>query len=216
VTTTSGRKSKLREALKSDYVKTVVLIIIIILGMFSFQFAMKAVLRTEYPFMTVVSGSMVPTLNVGDLVVVQGYADPSSVYAAPYPDGDIIVFWHWDASLGNSYLVHRAVDEKIDPVTGKRYFVTLGDANHGAIDHHFNLTTPHATLPGLPPEYVVGKVVANVPVLGQVLLFMQTPSVRIIVIVLVVALLIMEFIPFPKKKKKNEQQCVPEQEQVKA
>ena len=73
-----ARQSKLRKALKNNYVKTAILIIIVIGGVLSFWFGIRVVLRTEYPFMAVASGSMVPTLHIGDLIVVQGYADPST------------------------------------------------------------------------------------------------------------------------------------------
>lgn len=210
--TMPAEQSKLREALKKDYVKTAILIVIIIGSVLSFGFGTKAVLRTENPFMAVASPSMVPTLNVGDLIVVQGYADPSTIYAAPsikvngttIHRGDIVVFWHYEPSRGLEHWVHRAVGEKI--VNEKRYLITLGDANHNLTDSHRNITT-YAALPGLPAEYIIGKVVANVPFLGQVALSLQTPEGRIIIIVLVVALIIVEFIPFPKRK---------EQEQVKA
>jgi len=211
VATIPMKQSKLRKALKNNYVKTAILIIIAIGSVPSFFLGIRAVLRTEYPFMAVATGSMVPTLKVGDFIVVQGYVDPSTVYAAPYPNGDIVVFWHWDPHLGLAHLVHRAVGERIES-DGKRYLITLGDANRGAVDTHYNITT-HAVLPGLPKEYVVGKVVANVPFIGQVSLFLQTPSGRIIIIVLVIALLIVEFVPFSRKKDKEQ---VSEQEQVKA
>jgi len=209
VATIPAKQSKLREALKNNYVKTAILIAIVIGGVLSFWFGIKAVLRTEYPFMAVASPSMVPTLKVGDLIVVQGYADPSTIYAAPKPNGDIVVFWHWDSVRGLEHWVHRAVGEF--KVHGKTYLRTQGDANSGP-DSHWNITTG-ASLEGLPTEYVIGKVVANAPVIGQVALFLQTPSGRIIIVALVVALLIVEFIPFSKWKKKEQ---TSEQEQVEA
>jgi len=212
VATTPTKKTKLREALKNNYIKTAILIVIVIGSVVSFWFGIRAVLRTEYPFMAVASPSMVPTLNVGDLIVVQGYADLSAVYAASKEDsGDIVVFWHYSSGRGLEHWVHRAVGKFT--ANGKTYIRTQGDANPTS-DPHYNITTG-ASLPGLPIEYVIGRVVANAPVLGQVALFMQTPSGRIIIIALVVALLIVEFIPFSKKKGKEPVQVL-EQEQVKA
>jgi signal peptidase I len=214
VATATVKQSKLKEALRNNYVKTAILIVIVLGSVVSLWFGIKAVLRTEYPFMAVASPSMddpiMHTLRVGDLIVVQGYADPSTIYAAPKPNGDIVVFWHWDPARGLENWVHRAIEE-FTAANGKSYFRTQGDANYGP-DYHYNITT-HAVLPGLPEEYVVGKVVTNVPVIGQVALFLQTPSGRIIIVALVVALLIVEFIPFSKWKKKEQ---VPEREQVKA
>jgi signal peptidase I len=220
VATTSGKKSKLREALKNDYIKTSILIIIVVCSLLSFWFGVRAVLGTEYPFMAVATGSMEPTLPVGTIIVVQG-VDPSTIYAAPsikvngtiVHRGDIVVFWHNTLKPEGWVLeqwVHRAVGEIIE--NGRRYLVTLGDANHGVTDTHYNITT-HERLNGLPEEYVIGKVVATAPYIGQVVLFMQTPNGKIIIIVLVVAILIVEFIPFPRKKEKEQG---PEQKQVKA
>lgn len=213
--TTTVKQSKLKEALKNNYVKTAILIVIVLGSGVSLIFGIKAVLRTEYPFMAVASPSMVHTLEVGDLIVVQGYADPSTIYAAPKPNGDIVVFWHWALGRGLENWVHRAVGEMI--VDGKRYLITQGDANSGP-DTHYNITShipilQHLQEHPLPEEYVIGKVVAHAPVIGQVALFLQTPSGRIIIVALVVALLIVEFIPFSKWKKKEQ---VPEREQVKA
>jgi len=213
VTTTSVKQSRLRKALKNDYVKTAILIIIVIGSVISFWFGIRAFLGTEYPFMAVATPSMVPTLEVGDLIVVQGYANLSTIHVAPETasnPGDIIVFWHWDPARGLEHWVHRAIGN-VTGGDGKRYLKTQGDANLGP-DYHYNITS-HVSLPGLPldEEYVIGKVVAEVPYVGQVALFMQTPSGRIIIIVLVVALLIVEFIPFSKKKEQ-----VPEQVQTEA
>lgn len=194
----SAKQSKLRRALKNTYVKTAILILIVIGSVVTFWLGIRLVLGTEYPFMAVASPSMVPTLNVGDLIVVQGI-DPYTINTAPKPNGDILVFWHWDPARGLEHWVHRAVGN----VTfgDKTYFSTRGDAN-SVSDYHYNITS-HAVLPGLPKEYVVGKVVGNVPYLGQVALFMQTPNGRIIIIAIVVALIVIEFIPFSKKKDKE-------------
>jgi len=219
VATIPAKKSKLREVLNKEYVKTVILIVILVGGVAGFWLGIRVVLRMDEPLMSVVSESMEPTLMVGDLIVVQGYADPSTIYAAPpiwdeththvLSGGDILVFWHRD--IGR--LVHRAVGNFT--LYGKRYLITQGDnwRTNSSPDTHYNLTSPGRPLPGLPEEYVIGKVVANVPYLGDVLLFLQTPLIRMIIIVVIVALLIVEFVPFSKKK---DEEQVPKQEQVKA
>jgi len=194
------KKSKLQNALKNEYIKTAIFIAILIGGMFSIWFGVKAVLRNDNPFMTVVSGSMIPVLNIGDLLVVQGYANKSTIFIAPKtasPPGDILVFWHKYPHQETILLVHRAHGHLT--VDGKRYIITLGDANGGATDSHYNLTTD-ASLPGLPEEYVVGKVVANIPYLGSFLMELQTPVGRIIIIGLFIILLVIEFVPFSKIK----------------
>jgi len=201
--TIPAKQSKLRKALKNEYVKDAILIAIFVGGLLSVWFGIRAVLRTEYPFMAVASGSMEPTLPIGTLIVVQGYTDPSTVYAAPKtanPPGEIIVFWHQSSGRGLEHWVHRAIG-KVTAAGGKIYFITEGDANYGT-DTHYNITS-YAVLPGLPEEYVIGKVVANAPVIGQIALIIHDNP--IIVVVLVVVILIVEFIPFPRKKEKEQE-----------
>jgi len=206
VATNPPKQSKLKKITKYNYIESIILIIIAIGGMLSFWFGIRAILRTEDPFSVVVTESMVPTLNVGDFIVVQGYANLSTIYAAPKPHGDIIVFWH--RIIGR--LVHRAIGETIDH--GKRYLITRGDANSGS-DSHYNLTGLGEPLPGLPEEYVIGKVIASAPVIGYILLSMQTLEGRIIIIALIVVLIVVEFVPFSEKKDKEQ---VQDQEQVEA
>jgi len=67
---------KLKEILKNDYVKTIIFLAIMILSVMGFWFGLKAVLKTEYPLLAVASGSMVPTLNVGDLIVASNPCVP--------------------------------------------------------------------------------------------------------------------------------------------
>lgn len=59
--------------------------------------ALGALLSTQYPVVTVKSRSMVPTLNVGDMVFVQKTGD--------YKTGDIIVFKGWKSTP----IIHRVV-----------------------------------------------------------------------------------------------------------
>jgi signal peptidase I len=92
--------------------------------------------------MEMMAGSMHPTLEVGDMLVVEGDANKSQMYAAPYPEGDIIVF-----QVNGEIIVHRAVERIVD--NGSVSYITQGDAN----------MVPG---PGSPTaaENVIGKVVA--------------------------------------------------------
>jgi signal peptidase I len=89
---------------------------------------------------------MFPTLDVGDLLLVNVSVTSSQIYAAPWNlsggSGDILVF-----NYSKEFIVHRAVGELNQ--SGQIYFITQGDAN---------------PMPGpgspTPAENVVGKVVA--------------------------------------------------------
>ena len=86
----------------------------------------------------ITSGSMEPTLNVGDLVI-RGDKDPKDI-KADEEDGDILIlrgaeyFYEegfdpifWGNLRGDIPIIHRAIDKK--RINGKWYFKTKGDNN---------------------------------------------------------------------------------------
>jgi signal peptidase I len=185
---------------KNENFQTVIAIILIVGIVGGIFFGSRLVLNTEYPLLTVESGSMcVPydglcdgwshpfekTLHVGDIIVVQG------VNTSTLNVGDIIVF-HRPGST-SELIVHRII-EKVD-VNGTIYFKTKGDGN--------SANDPWDTPNGVPQSSVVGKVIGRVPWFGNITLFMKGNSWGIPVIVLIIALvIIVEFVmPFAKKRK---------------
>jgi len=164
--------------------KTIILVIILFVGVFAFWFGLKMALQTEFPLLAVASGSMVPTLNVGDLIVVRGVSNASEINAAPYPEGDIIVFHK--PGLENELIVHRAISKDQDN-DGTWYFQTKGDNNI------------HTDPWRVSEKLLVGKVVGKVPWLGHIPLFMRTPMGILVVVLLFVVLMIAELI-FPQKE----------------
>ncbi len=181
--------SKLKDLLKNEYVKSLILLAIIIAGIVAFWFGLRAYLRTDYPLLAVASGSMRPTLNVGDLIVVQGGFNVSDIVAA-YETGDIIVFHN--PTNPDDLIVHRAVEECQSGDTF--YLKTQGD-NNSVLDRW-----------EIYDSDLVGKVVGNVPYLGHVPLFVHTPTGIAIIVILLVILILLEFIiPIAKEKEKPEQ-----------
>ncbi len=180
--------SKLKNALKNEYAKSLILLVIVVVGILAFWIGLRAYLRTDYPLLAVASGSMVPTLKVGDLIAVQGGLNVSDIMAA-YETGDIVVFHKPENP--DELIVHRAVS-KLQDGNGL-YLVTKGDANPGndywkIYDHH-----------------LVGKVVSVAPYIGNLPLFIRTPGgMTIIVILIVIMILIEVIIPFAREKKKQE------------
>ncbi len=179
------RMSKLKQALKNEYVKSAIFLAIILGCIGVFWIGLRVYLRTDYPLLAVASGSMIPTLNVGDLIVVQGGLNVSDV-KANYTTGDIVVFH----KPGNpdELIVHRAVEN----VTGG--LKTKGDNN----DHpDFWIITN---------DDLVGKVVGVVPYLGQVPLFVHTTTGIMIILIVIVILILLEFvIPIAKGKPKPDE-----------
>jgi signal peptidase I len=179
----------LTKVLKNSYVKTAILGIVILGSVFAFWFGLRAGLRTDYPLLAVASPSMVPTLNVGDLILVQG-APASEIYAAPRTDnpaGDIIIFQGRVIGRPDELIVHRAVNKTFKD--GVYYFITHGDNN-----------PPGANEGPFPDSFLIGKVVSVVPWIGNVPLFIRTPQGMIVIILLFLLILLIEYVPLLTKK----------------
>jgi signal peptidase len=176
---------RLKDALKNEYVKSLILLAVILVVIVASWFGLKSYLRTDYPLLAVASGSMVPTLNVGDLIIVQGGFTVSDINAT-HETGDIIVF-HKPYNP-DELIVHRAVGEKGDEL------LTKGD-NNPTVD-------PWEVNDG----DLVGKVVWIVPYVGHVPLFVHTPTGLSVIVILIVILILLEFvIPLAKEKEEFEQ-----------
>jgi len=184
----------LSKALRNSYVQTVILAIILLGGVIAFWFGLKVAFRTEYPLLAVASGSMIPTLNVGDIIIVHG-APASEIYAAPKTDnpaGDIIVFKGKVIGRPDELIVHRAINKTFKD--GVFYFITHGDHNPlGSNEGPF------------PDSALIGKVVGVVPWIGNVPLFIRTPQGMVLIILLFLLILLIEYIPVLTKKQGKDQ-----------
>jgi len=141
-----------------EVIKYGVAFAVLLLAFFGGSYILKGFLGTEYPMMVVVSESMVPTLGVGDYIIVAQIPDVNSMPAAPQPDGEIIVFLRPGSS--DEYIVHRAIRKLGDG--GTVSFVTKGDNNA------FPDGTP------VPASNIMGKVIGHVPLVGYFSLFIKT------------------------------------------
>ena len=173
--------------LKSDYIKTIMFLILMILSVFAFWYGLRAVLKTEYPLLAVASGSMTPTLNVGDLIVVQGGVEaPYNEINVGRTNGTIIVFEGNPLGKPGELIVHRAIDKELS--NDVWYFTTHGDNN------------PESAVERFSEDYLIGKVVGYIPLIGHVPLFVREPFGMIIIIVLMLVLIFAEFLPIWKRK----------------
>lgn len=124
----------------------------------------------------VISGSMKPYLNIGDIVVAKETKEDS------LKDGDIICF-----RQGQSVVTHR-ISEIFEENNEKRY-KTKGDNNNaedsGSISY----------------KLIEGKVVTKIPFVGKLILFIQ----RKIVIILLIILFYIYIIKLNNKKRKQEE-----------
>jgi signal peptidase I len=156
-------------------------IIIVAVGVLVIWIGLQAAFGTQNPFYVVASGSMIPVLEVYDVLIVQGYV--------PFEDieiGDIIVFNR--PSDHNRVIVHRVVSIIDDEPKTIR---TKGDANPASI--------PGTDFPITEEEYI-GKVVYTLPQVGYVTQLLK-PPINYIIIAVVIGVMIVKQITKKKKLK---------------
>jgi signal peptidase len=161
---------------KKKIALSIFLIAFAFLGSYLIYFILQIALNTSTPMVVVVSGSMEPNINKGDLLFIQG-VDPEDIEI-----GDVIVYdayglW-WGAP--EDPIVHRVVD--IEEDDGKLYFITKGDANE------LKDKEP------VPENRVLGKVVGRIPYVGWVKIILTDygllfPVIIILSVPLVVSIL---------------------------
>ena len=145
-------------------------IIIVVVGVLVIWFGLQFVFGTENPFFVVASGSMIPELEVFDVLVVQGNIPFEEVKI-----GDIIVF---NRPAGHDkVIVHRVVSIiEEDPLTIR----TKGDANPASM--------PGTDFPITEEEYI-GQVVYVIPQVGYVTKVLQ-PPINYIIIAIIIGVMI--------------------------
>jgi len=159
---------------KSGFVKD---IIIVVIGIAIIWIGLRVTFGTENPFYVVSSGSMVPNLNVFDVIVVNGNIPFNQLKI-----GDIIVF---HASAEDKVIVHRVAEFlSQDP----RIIRTKGDANPGSI--------PGVDFPVGQQNYI-GKVVYVIPQIGYVTRIL-TPPINYIIIAVIVGVMVVRQFGKPK------------------
>ena len=168
-----------------------IMIFLMIGIVFGFWYGSQIVLNTQYPALAVVSTSMVPTLNVGDVIIVQGV--PVTQIKANYTTGDIVVFK--DPSEPDKRIVHRAV--KIENA-GNGYMITTVGDNVGGEKDQFS---------PWPASLLVGKVIARIPYIGNFPLFVNALGnfyYFIIVIIIIINILLSLFFDTDGEKSSKE------------
>ncbi len=152
---------------KNPTARVVVLIVILFVATYGGVEVLRLALHSDSPLMVVSSGSMIPTLNVGDIIIVRG-ADPHVVTV-----GTIIIFhspYEWDMPI-----VHRVIAVLNDG--GQLSFETKGDNNQ--VQDGWKI----------PAANLIGVYVLKIPYLGLISLELRGP-LGVTLIILLVALII--------------------------
>lgn len=149
------------------------------MGVIIIWIGLQLAFGTQNPFYVVASGSMIPELQIYDVLVVQGHVTFEEIQV-----GDIIVF---DRPSGHDrVIVHRVVSITDDNPKTVR---TKGDNNVASI--------PGTDFPITEKEYI-GKVQFQIPQIGYVTQVLKPPTNYILIILVIGVMIIKEMI-----KRKN-------------
>ena len=168
-------KSKARGVIKD--------LIIVVVGVIIIWIGLQVIFGTQNPFYVVSSGSMIPELQVFDVLIVDGKKPFEEIQI-----GDIIVFNR--PSGQDRVIVHRVasiIDE--NPLTLR----TKGDANPASI--------PGTDFPITEKEYI-GEVWNVIPQVGYITRIL-TPPINYIIIAIIVGIMIAK--QFARKKKEEKE-----------
>ena len=146
-----------------------------ILSAVAIYFGLQIALATNTPFVAVVSGSMSPALEMGDLLIIQGVT-PENIR-----EGDIIMFTP-PAEYGNASNIHRVT--RIQKDNGTLLFKTKGDAN----DSEDPYWIPDSRVHGLP--------IYRIPYMGYLILY---PTIPIMITMAVIIIIL----AWPEKSKRR-------------
>ncbi len=157
-------------------------VIIVAIGIAIIWVGLRVAFGTENPFYVVSSGSMVPNLNVFDVIIVQGNVPFDHLKV-----GDIIVF-----NKPNGY--DRVIVHRVAEILNENPLVirTKGDANPGSI--------PGTDFPITKQEYI-GKVEYVIPQIGYVTKIL-TPPINYIIIAVIIGIMLVK--QFGKNKSESE------------
>ncbi len=157
-------------------------LIIIAVGVLIIWLGLQVAFGTQNPFYVVASGSMIPVLEVYDVLIVSGHELFEDLVI-----GDIIVFNR--PSDHDRVIVHRVVSIMDDDI---KIIRTKGDANSASI--------PGTDFPITEEEYI-GKVVYTLPQVGYVTQLLKPPTNYVIIAIVIGIMVAQQFI---KKKKEKE------------
>jgi signal peptidase len=150
--------------------KTAFLLTIVVIGTLGGYGLFTLSMGTSSPLVVVTSESMEPTLYRGDLLILQARA-PEDIHL-----NDIVVYQENDGSWHDGPIVHRVVE--IVEVEGEYFYYTKGDNNA--------MPDPNERT----YDEIVGVVVATIPWLGNISLFLRTTTGFVTMIVIFAIILI--------------------------
>jgi len=156
-------------------------ILIVVVGVLIIWLGLQIAFGTQNPFYVVASGSMIPVLEVYDVIIIQGHVPFEEIEI-----GNIIVFNR--PSDHDRVIVHRVISITDD---NPKTIRTQGDANNASI--------PGTDFPITEEEYI-GKVEYTLPQVGYVTQLLKPPTNYIIIVIVVGVMIVKQMM---QKKKKD-------------
>ena len=159
-------------------------IIIVVVAIVVIWIGLQVVFGTANPFYVVSSGSMIPTLEIYDVIVVEGNTSFQDV-----KKGDIIVFYSpAKYELGEE----RVIVHRVDSIMSEepRIMQTRGDNNPRSMK---NVDYP------ITEKIYLGKVEYIIPQVGYITQILQ-PPINYIIIAVIIGIMIVKQISSKKKK----------------
>lgn len=149
---------------KNIFIKIIWIILFILIGFNIYNFVSINILHKDiadingYALLEVVSGSMDPTIKVGDVIVI-------NTNNQEYKSGDIITFY----DVNGSFVTHRLMrmDDKM--------MVTKGDANDSEDE-------------AMDKNNIVGKMIFKINGLGKLMASLKNPFVMLLIMVIGIVL----------------------------
>lgn len=222
----------LGKVMRGKNAKAIIIIAVVVVLVLSLFFGLGFILNTETPIRVVESSSMcIPnntvygpptpykledflwtlthpfnrTLNVGDIIIIQG-VDPKTLNT-DYPNSDVIVYKKPTDPTGTP-IVHRIAASYVE--NGTLHFQTKGDGNGERwpavpTSSQYDSNAVYAgNGQGVPADLVEGKVVMRIPLLGWITIFFRNVSWGLpLVVVIILLLVVLEFVlPVLKRKPK--------------
>lgn len=138
----------------------------------------------RYEHFVIVSDSMEPTINVGDVVIINNATEPDTLQS-----GDIIAF---ETTINDQLVtvVHYIHDIEIS--NDQRIFTTIAE----------NADNPDVW--SLNDDDITGTYVLRIPQIGRFLLFAQSPVGRMVIIIDIILIYLLYRMFFKRDKKEGE------------
>jgi signal peptidase len=162
---------------KNEIIEIIILLLIATFPLYTWGIA-RIILHNPYPIQVVEGNSMSPTLNIGDLILIENI-NPKNI-----TNGTIISFY---SPIGGVY-THRVIG--IEVMSDKYYFRTKGDA----------LDSPDSWL--IPENYVIGRVIARIPLIGYLILIPKIYLALFFIIIIAIDVIYVFYLKKLLKKKK--------------